>query len=67
MFYNFQRIFSGINSCKYIQKSYPDKMSDQNNDDYLKEYRKLSGDCSFVCQRTESQSDEVWENRNNDS
>ena len=26
------------------------KCHDQNNDDYLKEYRKLSGDCSFVCQ-----------------
>ena len=36
-------------SC-LLYTSYPDKMSNQNNDDYLKEYRKLSGDCSFVCQ-----------------
>ena len=67
MFYYFHRIFSGINTCKSIEQSHPDKVSDHNNDDDLQEDRQLFRNGSFIRKTAEGAGNENWKDWDNNT
>lgn len=54
---NLQRIFSGIDACKDVKKSHPDKMPGKHQYDDLQKNRQLSGDGSLVGKAAEGSAD----------
>ena len=63
---NLQRIFSGIDSCKDVKKSHPDKMPGKHQYDDLQKNRQLSGDGSLVGKAAEGSADEQRKNGDDD-
>ena len=66
MAYNLQRIFTGVDSGQYVQKSHPNEMSGQNQHDDLQENRQLSGNRTFIGKSAESRADKQRKNGNDD-
>ena len=61
---NLQRIFSGIDACKDVKKSHPDKMPGKHQYDDFQKNRQLSGNRTFIGKSAESRTDEQRKNRN---